>query len=149
MKALNLPYFEFKLEKRGDKTMIFDAVRRKWLVCTPEEWVRQNLMQYFIHHKQVPPGLIAMEKEIRVHGLKRRYDALVYDKTGNPVMLVECKSPSVKVSQAVFQQIAGYNIAFKVPYLFVSNGLKHYVCYVDHEAGKLSFMEDLPDYSAW
>jgi type I site-specific restriction endonuclease len=84
-----------------------------------------------------------------MEALNLPYDAMVYDKTGNPVMLVECKAPSVKVNQAVFQQIAGYNIAFKVPYLFVTNGLKHYVCYVDHKAGKLSFMEDLPEYSAW
>ncbi len=149
MERLNLPYFDFRLENRGDKTMIFDPIRRKWLVCTPEEWVRQNLMQYLVVHKNVPPGLIALEKEIRVNDLQRRYDAMVHDKNGNPVMLLECKAPSVKISQQVFQQIAGYNVAFKVPYLFVSNGLKHYACHVDYKAGEMSFINELPGFGEW
>jgi type I site-specific restriction endonuclease len=149
MQRLNLPYFDLIMENRGDTTMVFDEIRKKWLVCTPEEWVRQNLMKYLIREKKVPPGLIALEKEINVHGLQRRYDAMVHNKFGKPLMLVECKAPSVKIIQAAFQQIAVYNTAFKVPYLFVSNGLKHYMCYVDHEKGELRFMEDLPAFAEW
>ncbi|MFO7790851.1 MAG: type I restriction enzyme HsdR N-terminal domain-containing protein [Bacteroidales bacterium] len=149
MQTLNLPYFDFRIEKRGDKIIIFDEIRRKWLVCTPEEWVRQNLIKFFIHTKKVPAGFIALEKEIKVYGLQKRYDALIYDKTGTPLMLIECKAPGVKISQDTFEQIAGYNIRFKVPYLFVSNGLNHYVCHIDTMAEKLKFLGDLPEYDKW
>ncbi|MGM0650358.1 MAG: type I restriction enzyme HsdR N-terminal domain-containing protein [Bacteroidota bacterium] len=149
MQTLNLPYFDFRIEKRGDKTIIFDELRKKWLVCTPEEWVRQNLIKFFIHYKKVPAGFIALEKEIKVHGLQKRYDAMIHDKNGYPIMLVECKAPEIKISQAAFEQIAGYNIKFKVPYLFVSNGLTHYVCHLDTNKDELLFLDDLPQYSKW
>jgi type I site-specific restriction endonuclease len=135
------------MENREGKPVIFDDIRKKFLLCTPEEWVRQNLMRYFIREKYIPAGMIALEKQIRVHGLQRRYDAMVHDRSGQPLMLVECKAPEVKITQDVFQQIAEYNISFGVPYLFVSNGLKHYVCHVDSTLRKIKFLKELPVYS--
>ncbi|MFP4664167.1 MAG: type I restriction enzyme HsdR N-terminal domain-containing protein [Bacteroidales bacterium] len=146
MQALNLPYYEFRMENRDGKTMIFDEIRRKFLVCTPEEWVRQNLIKYFIQEKKIPAGMIALEKEIRVHGIQRRYDAMVHTKNGLPLMLVECKAPGITIKQEVFQQIAEYNIAFAVPYLFVSNGLRHYVCHINPENREINFLKELPAY---
>lgn len=146
MQTLNLPKYEFRLKKRDTNICIFDEIRKKYLVCTPEEWVRQNLIKYFINEKSVPVGLISLEKEIVILGFQRRYDALVSDRSGNALMLVECKAPEVKITQKVFQQIAEYNIYFKVPYLFVSNGLSHYICKVKDD-GKIEFLTEMPDYS--
>src|SRR6056297_2274258 len=140
MQRLNLPYYAFRMENREGKPMIFDEIRKKFLLCTPEEWVRQNLVRFLVEEKQIPAGMIALEKQIRVHGLQRRYDAMVHDRNGKPLMLVECKAPEVKITQNVFQQIAEYNISFGVPYLFVSNGLKHYVCHVDTNLRKIQFL---------
>ena len=146
MKELNLPYYRFRFKNDGTKSLIFDELRKKYLVCSPEEWVRQNLIKYLINEKNVPSSFISLEKEINLNELKRRYDALIHSHDGSPIMLVECKAPGIKIKQEVFTQIAEYNIVFKVPYLFVSNGIQHYVCRIDIEERKIEFLRELPDY---
>lgn len=127
--------------------MIFDAIRRKYYVNTPEEWVRQHLIRYMIEEKEVPMGRIAIEKGISVHGTKRRYDVMIAGDDGHPVMLIECKAPEIKLSQDTFEQVAYYNTVFKVPYLLISNGLKHYLARIDHSTKRVQFLPDIPAYS--
>ncbi len=146
MQDLNFPKYEFKFRKKDDKLLIFDEVRKKYLVLTPEEWVRQNLIQFLIHEKQVPMGLIAIEKGLKVNTLTKRTDILVYRKDGQPGLLVECKAPTVKITQDVFEQIARYNMSLNVPLLIVSNGIRHYCCKIDFEKGMFSFMKEIPNY---
>ncbi|MDA3910452.1 MAG: type I restriction enzyme HsdR N-terminal domain-containing protein [Bacteroidales bacterium] len=146
MQELNLPKYKFRFEKRNNQNFIFDAIRKKFILCTPEEWVRQHLIQFFIQEKVVPAGLISVEKEVHINGLSKRYDALIADKQGKPIVLIECKAPSIKISQAVFQQIAEYNLHFHVPYLFVSNGLSHYICKIEGN-NTMKFLKVMPNYS--
>jgi type I site-specific restriction-modification system R (restriction) subunit len=146
MQPLNLPKYTFRFENRSNQEYIFDTVRKKFIICTPEEWVRQNIIQYLIHEKAVPTGFISIEKTIKINQMSRRYDILVANKSGEAIIIVECKSPSVKIQESAFQQIAQYNIHFQVPYLFVSNGLQHYFCRINHDKS-MQFLQDIPIYS--
>lgn len=146
MKKLNLPAYDFLIRKDDKKTQIFDAVRGKYLVLTPEEWVRQHLVRYLIEEKNYPKGLIAIEKGLRLNGLQKRADVLVYNKAGEPMLLIECKAPNVKINQAAFDQIGRYNISFRLPYLLVSNGINHYCAKINFEAKDFSFLKDVPSY---
>ncbi len=147
MEALNLPKYQFHLKKRENQIFIFDKIRKKFVVCTPEEWVRQNLIEYFIQEKKVPQGLISVEKEISINTQSRRYDIMIASKSGKAMVLVECKAPNIKINQNVFMQIAEYNLHFKVPYLFVSNGLTHYFCKIN-ENNSINFLKEMPNYQA-
>ena len=147
MQALNLPQYQIKTRQSGTQMEVFDAIRKKYLVLTPEEWVRQQFIQYLIHEKEYPPTLISLEKGIKVLGMYKRFDAIVADKSGRPVVLIEFKSPDVKVTQPVFEQIARYNMQLKVRYLIVSNGMKHYCCEVDYGKKTSAFLENIPDYN--
>ena len=146
MKKLNLPAYDFLIRKDDKRTQIFDAVRGKYLVLTPEEWVRQHLVRFLIEEKNYPKGLIAIEKGLRLNGLQKRADVLVYNKAGKPVLLIECKAPNVKINQAAFDQIGRYNISFRLPYLLVSNGMSHYCAKINFEAKDFSFLKDIPSY---
>jgi len=126
--------------------MIFDEIRRKYVVLTPEEWVRQNFIRYLVNEKAYPAALISLEKHFKYNRLKKRSDILVHDRKGLPVLIVECKAPDVKVNQAVFDQIALYNLKFKVLYLVVTNGIHHYCCRYTEEKGGYRFLEDIPEY---
>ena len=106
--------------------MILDPVRRRFVKFTPEEWVRQNFIQYLINEGKYPPGLLGIEVMFRFNKLKRRVDVLVHNRSGEPVMIVECKAPEVALDEKVFEQAATYNIKYKVPYLVVTNGDHHY-----------------------
>lgn len=107
---------------RIDNNKIFDPVRKKWLVIQPEELVRQSLLLYLIEEKKIPINRIAVEKTIRVHQQTRRFDMVYYDRQGHPVLLVECKSPSVALTSEVLEQAVWYNFEVKAPYLLLSNG---------------------------
>src|ERR1035437_1139348 len=133
MKALNLPAYQFKLKQLGDRTQIFDKIRKKYVALTPEEWVRQNFLQYLIQEKKFPALLISVEAGLKYNQLQKRMDVLVYDKQGSPYLMVECKAPEVKITQVVFDQIARHNMVFKVKYLVVTNGLNHFCCLMDYE----------------
>ena len=104
MKSLNLPPFEYKVKKQNGQIWIFDMIRKRYVVLTPEEWVRQHFIHFLIENKGYPAQLIAVEKEIQVCGMKRRFDLVCYDRQANPYLIVECKAPSVALSQVVFDQ---------------------------------------------
>jgi hypothetical protein len=146
MQKLNLPQYPIKLKEEKGTKYIFDPIRKKYLVLQPEEWVRQNFIQYLIKDKGYSANLIAIEKGLKLNELQKRADIVVYDKNADPIVLIECKAPKVKINQAVFEQIARYNIVFKVPYLVVTNGLDHYCAKVNLKANSFEFLKELPDY---
>lgn len=146
IKDLNLPNYSFRIKEEDKKTKIFDEIRRSFFVLTPEEWVRQNLIQFLIQEKQFPKALIAVEKGLKLHGMQKRMDILVYDRKGQPLLMAECKAPEVSIDQSVFEQIGRYNIRMKLPYLLVSNGLDHYCAKVDFDKANIAFLEDIPSY---
>ena len=128
----------------GKSEMIFDPQRKKYVKLTDEEWVRQNFIQYLIQQGKYPPGLIGVEVMFHFNKMKRRIDILIHDRTGKPVLLVECKSPDVPINDKVFDQIVCYNMEFKVPYIIVTNGLDHYVCKINHEDNNYEFLNVIP-----
>ena len=129
-----------------EKTHIFDVVRKKYLILTPEEWVRQNFIHYLNKEKNYPLGLMGVEKMVKYNNLKTRADIVLYNIEGNPNIIVECKAPNVKITQDAFNQIAKYNSQLKVKYLIVTNGMKHFCCEMDYESNKITFLEEIPTY---
>lgn len=147
LRSLNFPKYGFRFKNRENKVLIFDVVRKKFVVLQPEEWVRQNILHYLLFDKKYPKGLINLEKEIRINTLKKRYDIVVYNPDGSIEILVECKAPEIKITQAVFDQIARYNLQLRANYLIVTNGLDHLYCKMDFEKEKYIFLEFIPDFS--
>jgi predicted type IV restriction endonuclease len=135
------------IEKQGKK-YIFDPIRKKYLVLTPEEWVRQNLLIYLINEKKFPKNLIRVEQKLSGKDQYFRTDMVVYNRNGEAKMIVECKAGNVKITQDVFEQISKYNIQFNVEYLLVSNGKEHYMCKLDHQSKTYIFLNEIPDYRA-
>ena len=129
-----------------EKTHIFDIVRKKYLLLTPEEWVRQNFIHYLNKEKKYPLGLMGVEQMVKYNSLKTRADIVIYNLEGKPNVIVECKAPEVKITQDTFNQIAKYNSQLKVKYLIVTNGMKHFCCQMDYENNKITFLEDVPAY---
>ena len=125
---------------------MLDPVRRQYVVADKEELVRQVLLQYFTEGLHYPKAKMAVEKTITVNGLKRRFDILVYGPGTSPFLLVECKAPDVKITEAVFRQIAAYNLPLRVPYLLVTNGVATYCCEMDYEREDFCFLGALPAY---
>ena len=146
MQKLNLPTYNFKLKSNENKTLIFDNLRKKYMVLTPEEWVRQHFVRFLIDNKNYPISLIALEKQLLVNNRKKRSDILVFNTTGEPEILVECKAPQIRITQATFDQIARYNLKLKANYLIVTNGLEHFYCKMDFENKKYVFLKEVPDY---
>ena len=144
---LNLPPFSFKIKSMENKLYIFDILRKKNVVLTPEEWVRQNFIQYLIQIKNYPKSLIAIEKQLTINNLTKRTDILIFNKNGEPDIIVECKAPSIKIHQQTFDQIARYNLKLNANYLIVTNGLQHFYCKIDHKLEKYHFLKDIPDYA--
>ena len=122
MVKINYQEPDFRIKKEAGKEFIFDALRKKWLVLTPEEWVRQNFVQYLIRVKNYPATLIALEKEIQLGELKKRFDVLIYDTAHQPWMMIECKATEVKLDDAVLQQALRYNISVPVLFIIITNG---------------------------
>lgn len=144
---LNLPKTELKKRVNAEnKTEVFDVFRKKYVVLTPEEFVRQQVLHFLVDQKNYPTSLIGVEKGLEINKMKKRFDAVVFGKTGVPVMLLEFKSPNVALSQKTFDQVSVYNLKMKVRYLLISNGLKHYCCQMDYEAGKYNFLKEIPVY---
>ncbi|MCT4699541.1 type I restriction enzyme HsdR N-terminal domain-containing protein [Tenacibaculum haliotis] len=146
MQKLNLPNYTFKLKSNENKTLIFDKWRKKYLVLTPEEWVRQHFVQFLIDEKKYPVSLIALEKQLTINNLKKRTDIVIFSSDGTPNIIVECKAPKIKIAQDTFDQIARYNLKLDANYLVVTNGLQHYFCKLDKENETYIFLEDIPDY---
>jgi len=143
---LNLPPYPFRITERGGQFFLFDDIRKKTLLITPEEWVRQHFIQYLVVQKKYPKTLIQLEGGLKLNGMAKRTDILVYNSSTEKLLLVECKAPSVKITQKVFDQIARYNIIHRAPLLAVTNGLQHFYCRIDLEEKKYFFLDNLPDY---
>ena len=146
LQKLNLPSYSFRTRQEVDKTYIFDEIRKKFLLLTPEEWVRQNFIRYLVAEKGFPAALLIIERGLKVNRNPFRADLLVCDRMGAPLLVAEFKAPAVKLSQAAFDQIARYNMQFRVPYLIVSNGLNHYCCQIDFIAESYTFLKEIPDF---
>ena len=147
MKALNLPAVTLKIVERNKKKYIFDAIRKKYLQLTQEEWVRQSFIQYLCDYQNYPASLIAVEKALKVNNLLKRTDIVVFDRSGNPKMIIECKAPGVKLNQEVFDQAARYNMSLHVDFLLITNGLEHYCCKMDYANHTYIFLEEIPAFS--
>ncbi len=147
MQNLNFPKFSFRFKNKENKPFIFDAIRKKFVSLQPEEWVRQHCVQYLILKKEYPKSLISVEKEILINNLKKRYDIVVYNPNGTVNLVVECKSPNVKITQATFDQVARYNLTLKARYIMITNGINHYYCIMNLETEHYEFLKDLPNYS--
>lgn len=145
MTRLNLPMPLFKTKRKGNNIYIFDELRKKYILLTPEEWVRQHVINYLIEEKKMPKSLISVEGGITTNTLKRRYDCVVFDRSGNPLILVECKATSVKISQKTFDQAFAYNVTLKARYILISNGLQLFFCSVI-EGAKPKFMNSIPNF---
>lgn len=146
MFELNLPSFDKKITMKDDKPFILDVIRRQYVALTPEEWVRQHFVHFLIHHKGYPQSLMANEVQLKLNGMSRRCDTVVYDRTLKPRVIVEYKAPTVNITQKVFDQICRYNMVLQVDYLIVSNGLAHYCCKVDNENQTYTFLQEIPVY---
>ncbi len=147
MIELNLPPYAYKLKQNNGSVQIWDAVRRKYVALTPEEWVRQHFIAYLVGSKKYPLGRIGNEISLSLNGRSRRCDTLVYDAEGQPLVLIEYKAPHISVSQKVFEQAVRYNICFRVPYIMLSNGISHYCCHIDYDSRKYSFLTEIPLYN--
>ena len=143
---LNLPIAVLKTKLVEGTTQVFDQVRKKYLVLTPEEWVRQHFIHYLNQEKNYPLGLMEVEKMVKYNGMQTRADIVLYAADGKPNMIVECKAPKVKITQDAFNQIAKYNFNLKVDFLVVTNGIQHFCCALDYKNNKISFIKEVPDY---
>lgn len=136
---------ELRLKKEEGKTLVFDPVRKKWLVLTPEEHVRQYLLQYYIHTLQYPPSLIAIEKKITVSGMSKRFDITVYNRQHIPWLLTECKAPDVMITEQTLHQLLQYHSSLQCRYWVMSNGHQCFCAEVS-ENGKVKWLDNLPGY---
>ena len=146
MYKLNLPEFDYKLKKADDKVLIFDLIRRKYVVLTPEEWVRQHFINYLLSEKKIPKSLLRIEGGLVYNALKKRSDIVVFDRNGAPWLIVECKSPNVPVSPAALAQAALYNATLRAPYVSVTNGLIHIYAHLNWNTRMTTQLEDIPLY---
>ena len=146
MYQLNLPYTELKLQLREDEFIyVWDYIRRRWLKLTPEEWVRQQFSHWMTEILGYPKAQLGHEISLEQNGMARRADAVFYDKNGQPLIIFEFKAPHVELTQETFNQIYCYNLVLKVPYLIVSNGMKHFCCHVHED--KIEFLKEIPEYT--
>jgi hypothetical protein len=147
MEILNLPEINpgTRIGKTG-KPEIFDEIRKKFVALTPEEWVRQHFLHFMINQLGFPATLIVVEAAIKYNGMMKRFDILAHRPDGKPCLVVECKAPAVEVTQAVFDQVAMYNMTIMVDYLAVTNGMAHYACKIDHDRGTYEFLKEIPAY---
>ncbi len=147
MKTLNLPTYSLKIKSERDLEYVYDQFRKKYVRLTPEEWVRQNFALYLVHEKSFPASRMMLEKSLQINNMSKRCDILISNDAGGPVVLVECKAPEISVGQNTFEQVSVYNLAFKVKYLIITNGLQHYCCGVDFEKKTVDFLKEIPDYN--
>ncbi len=147
MQALNLPTYSLKIKSEEGLEFIYDQFRKKYVRLTPEEWVRQNFTHYLVNEKNYPASRLIIEKSLKVNKMIKRCDIVAYNDFGYPALIVECKSPDTKVRQETFEQVSIYNITFKVEYLIITNGLKHYCLKVDFKTLQVHLADEIPDYS--
>ena len=145
---LNFTNNQVKLRKGVNKGEIWDIVRKKWLILTPEEWVRQHVISHFIEHLGYPPSTIAVEKKVTINGMAKRFDALIYHNS-TPLILIECKAPEVKITEDVFHQACRYNTSIHAQIIVVTNGLNHIIASISTETQKVNFIQDFPAKEHW
>lgn len=144
MTALNLPPFDYKITKSGANYLIFDTLRRKKVILTPEEWVRQHFVHYLINHLNYPKSLISVERGTSYNKLQKRTDLCVYNNEGKPHLLVECKAAHVPVTQDVVKQVSVYNQTLQAKYVVITNGIQHFCWEVDFETRQYVPMQEVP-----
>ncbi len=144
MQQLNLPAASLSIQNRSGKPYVFDLFRKRYVLLTPEEWVRQHFLRYLTEHKDYPSGLIAVEASLKYNRMARRADAIVYGSSGKPLMIIECKAAHIPITQDVFDQVARYNFPFGVAFLVVTNGMKHFCMLRDESAGQWVALDDIP-----
>lgn len=147
MNQLHLPAAELKIIQKENKPYVFDILRKKYILITPEEWVRQHFVHFLIQHKEFPKSLMANEVLLHLNGMQRRCDTVVYQRDLKPKLIIEYKAPHIKIDQKVFNQISRYNFVLQVDYLIVSNGLQHYYCKMDYTNKSYTFMPEIPLYA--
>ena len=147
MQKLNFPSYSFRFKNSENKVSIFDEIRKKFILLSPEEWVRQHVVQFLLQDKKYPKSYINVEKLIKINDLSKRYDGVVFQPNGEIFLLIECKAPEVPISQQTFDQIARYNFTLKAEYLMVTNGLNHYFCQMNFEKEQYTFLKELPNYT--
>lgn len=146
MYQLNLPPFSYKVKSEAQRKLIFDVVRKKYVVLTPEEWVRQHIVHHLLTEKEVPATLIGVEKGIKILGRNRRVDIIVYNNLGKPALLVECKAPTVSLNPTTLSQAAVYNYGFGTDCIMISNGMQHLYLKIDKQQQQFAWLEELPKY---
>ncbi len=142
MIKIEYPPYQPKIKKEQGRDFIFDGIRKRWVVLTPEEWVRQNFLEYLVQVKKYPPALIAVEKEITLGDLKKRFDAVVYNSDAKPFMLIECKEMDVPLTPQVLDQVLRYNITMQLPYVVITNG-QHCMAF-SCTNGEIAELDELP-----
>lgn len=145
---LNYPKTSLKLTQKGEQIYVWCVFRKKKLLLTPEEWVRQHVLHFLVEHKAVPLSLIAAEYGIEVNKLSRRCDGVVFNREGIAVAIIECKAPEVRLTPDIFHQIAQYNFKLRVEWLIMTNGLQTIVAKVNQKTGELSYSEEVPEYGS-
>lgn len=148
MTTLNLPSTTLKTRVCDGKLYVWDILRHRYILVTPEEWVRQHFIHFLIEHKGYPAAMLGNEISLMLGDTKKRCDSVLYDNQAKARMIIEYKAPHVQITQKTFDQITRYNIALHVDYLIVSNGIQHYCCKVDYATGKCCFLQDIPCYEA-
>ena len=147
MQKLNFPKYNFRFKNNENKTLIFDIIRKKFVILTPEEWVRQHTLHFLITEKKYPVSYINVEKQLLLNDTVKRYDIVTFKNDGDVEIIIECKAPSIPINQVTFDQIARYNLALNSNLLMVTNGLTHYFCKMDVKNKKYLFLRDLPEYN--
>jgi len=146
MQPLNFNSYKFRFKNSENKNFIFDSIRKKFIMLTPEEWVRQHTLQFLMMEKEIPKSLLNVEKQLKLNNTTKRYDIVAYNPNGSIHLIVECKGPSIKINQKTFDQIAQYNMVLDSTYLMVTNGLEHYFCEMDFEKEQYNFLKSIPKY---
>lgn len=144
VQQLNLSIYKHRIITENNKSKIFDIVRKKFVALTQEEWVRQNFIHFLIQEKKYPLSLIAVEMKIAYNKLVKRCDIVIYTNDGKPLMIVECKSTEVDITQGVFDQAMRYNMPLRVKYIAMTNGVEHYCCEIDYEKNKVVILDEFP-----
>ena len=147
MQKLNFPKYNFRFKSNENKTLIFDIIRKKFVILTPEEWVRQHTLHFLITEKKYPVSYINVEKQLLLNDTVKRYDIVIFKNDGDVEIIIECKAPSVTINQLSFDQIARYNLALNSNLLMVTNGMTHYFCKMDIKNKRYLFLRDLPKYN--
>ena len=147
MEKLNFPEYRFRIKESGISYTIFDVVRKKFVALTPEEWVRQHVIHHFTETLEYPASLISVEKTIKTSGRSDRFDLIVYNRNHEPAMIVECKAPNIILSASVVEQVSRYNIFSKAGWVYITNGLQHYLYRIDFKTKKTKSSDNFPAFT--